>query len=198
VAEEGYDRCFSPAVKRWHAGCIVLGLLKPMGTESFDSKSAVVTGPTQWVVASGLTKTIVVKAADGTEHTFHFVARTAVHGAEKAGVVTKESFHGLKEGSEVIVHYTAKGREETAEEVDHIGEGGLKATEGTVTHLGRATKTLTVKTADGTAEAFGLTDHAAEDAGRDISEGAEKSGKVTVYYTEHAGHKVAHFFTKVL
>ena len=143
-------------------------------------------------------KTIVVKAADGTEHTFHFVARTVVHGGEKAGAVTTESFHGLKEGSEVIVHYTAKGTEETAEEVDHIGEGGLKTTEGTVTHLDRVTKTVTVKTADGTEEAFRLTDHAAEDAGRDISEGAEKSGKVTVYYTEHAGHKVAHFFSKVL
>ena len=143
-------------------------------------------------------KTIVVKAADGTEHTFHFAVRTAVHGGERAGAATKESFHGLKEGSEVIVHYTAKGTEETAEEVDHIGEGGLKATEGTVTHLDRATKTVTVKTADGTEEAFRLTDHAAEDAGRDVSEGAEKSGKVTVYYTEHAGHKVAHYFSRVL
>jgi len=60
-------------------------------------------------------KTIVVKAADGTEHTFHFVERTAVHGTEKAGVAAKESFHGLKEGSEVVVHYTTKGTEETAE-----------------------------------------------------------------------------------
>jgi hypothetical protein len=57
---------------------------------------------------------------------------------------------------------------------------------------------LSVKTADGTEEAFRLTDHAAEDAGKDISEGVEKSGKVTVYYTEKAGHKVAHFFSKVL
>ena len=143
-------------------------------------------------------KTIVVKAEDGTEHTFHFVARTAVHGGEKAGAATKESFHGLKEGSDVVVHYTTKGTAETAEEVDHIGEGGLKKTEGTVTHLDRAARTVTVKTADGTEQAFRLTDHAADDAGKDISEGAEKSGKVTVYYTEQAGHKVAHFFSKAL
>jgi hypothetical protein len=143
-------------------------------------------------------KTIVVKAADGTEHTFHFVARTAVHGGEKAGAATTESFHGLKEGSEVVVHYTAKGGEETAEEVDHIGEGGLKKTEGTITHLDRGAKTVTVKTADGTEQTFRLTDHAADDAGKDISEGAEKSGKVTVYYTGQAGHKVAHFFSKAL
>jgi hypothetical protein len=55
-----------------------------------------------------------------------------------------------------------------------------------------------VKAADGTKQAFRLTDHAVDDAGRDISEGAEKSGKVTVYCTEKAGHKVAHFFSKAL
>jgi hypothetical protein len=139
-------------------------------------------------------KTIVVKAADGTQHTFHFVGRTAVHGTEMAGAAARESFHGLKEGCEVVVHYTAKGSEETAEEIDHIGEGGLKASEGTVTHLDRSAKTVTIKTEDGTEHVFRLTDHAAEDAGKDISEGAEKSAKVTVYYTEQAGHQFAHFF----
>jgi hypothetical protein len=139
-------------------------------------------------------KTIVVKAADGTEHTFHFVGRTTVHGAEIAGDAAKESFHGLKEGSDVVVHYTAKGSEETAEEVDHLGEGGLKVTEGTITHLDRGAKTVTIKSEDGTEHAFRLTGHAAEDAGKDISGGAEKSAKVTVYYTEKAGHQIAHFF----
>ena len=146
----------------------------------------------------GTAKTIVVKAADGTEHTFHFLGRTAVHGGEKAGAAMDESFHGLKEGSDVIVHYTTKGTEETAEEVDRVGEGGLKETKGTITHLDRGAKTLTVKTSDGTEQAFRLTDHAAADAGKDVSQGAEKSGKVTVYYTEQAGHKVAHFFSKTL
>jgi hypothetical protein len=113
-----------------------------------------------------------------------------------AGAAAKESFHGLKEGSDVVVHYTAKGSEETAEEIDHVGEGGLKTVEGTVTHLDRGTKTVAIKTEDGTETAFRLSDHAAEDAGKDISEGAEKSGKVTVYYTERAGHKVAHYFSK--
>jgi hypothetical protein len=32
--------------------------------------------------------------------------------------------------------------------------------------------------------------------GKDIGEGAENSGKVTVYYTEEGGHKVAHFLKK--
>ncbi len=143
-----------------------------------------------------MAKTIVVRAADGTEHTFHFVGRTVFHGAEKTSEATQESFHGLKEGSDVVVHYSSKGTEETAEEIDHVGEGGLKTAEGTVTHLDRGAKTVTVKTADGTEQAFHLTDHAATDAGKDISVGAQKSGKVTVYYTEQAGRKIAHFFTR--
>ena len=98
----------------------------------------------------------------------------------------------------MIVHYTTRGSEETAEEIDHIGEGGLKTAEGSVTRLDRSAKTFTIKAEDGTEQAFRLTDHAAEDAGKDISEGAEKSGKVTVYYTEQTGHKVAHFFSKAL
>lgn len=145
-----------------------------------------------------MARTIVVKTADGAEHTFHFVARSAVHGTELAGAAAKESFHGLKEGSDVVVHYTAKGGEETAEEVDRLGEGGLKTAEGTVTHLDRGAKTVTLKTANGTEQAFRLTDHAAEDAGKDISQETEKSGKVTVYYTERAGHKIAHFFKKAV
>lgn len=143
-------------------------------------------------------KTVVVKLADGTEHTLHFLGRTTVHGTEEAAVGAKDAFHGLKEGSEVAVHYTAKGNKETAEEIDNIGKGGLKTTEGMVTHLDRGGKTLAVKTADGTEETFRLTDSAARDAGKDIAGGSEKSANVTVYYTEEAGHKVAHFFQRAI
>src|ERR1700757_1349820 len=74
-------------------------------------------------------KTIVVKTADGTEHTFHFVERTSVQGADATATGAKDAFHGLKEGSEVVVHYSKKGTEKTAEEVDHIGKDGLKVSE---------------------------------------------------------------------
>ena len=140
------------------------------------------------------TKTVVVKSADGTEHTFHFAERTTVQGADASAAGAKDTFHGVKEGSEVVVHYSKKGTEETAEEIDRVGKDGLKVTEGTVSKIDRGGKTLVVKTAAGTEETFRLTDHAAKDAGKGIGEGAEKSGKVTVYYTEKAGHKVAHFF----
>ena len=114
---------------------------------------------------------------------------TTVHGAEKTGEGTKDAFHGVKEGSEVAVHYTAKGTEETAEEVDNIGKDGLKATEGTVSRMGSGGKTIVVKTADGTEETYHFASHAVGKAGKDIAEGSEKSAKVTVYYTEKAGRK---------
>ena len=46
---------------------------------------------------------IVVNAADGTEHTLHFVAKTVVHGTE---VTARDTFHGLKEGSEIVARRT--------------------------------------------------------------------------------------------
>jgi hypothetical protein len=143
-------------------------------------------------------KTVVVKAADGTEHTIHFLKRTAVHGAEGAATGAKDAFHGLKAGSQVAVHYTAKGTEESAREIDNIGKDGMKATDVTVVHVDRGARTLAVKTSDGAEETYRLTKNAARDAGKDVEEGADKSAKVTVYYTGEAGHKVAHFLKRAV
>ncbi|MFZ0421178.1 MAG: hypothetical protein WAM04_23965 [Candidatus Sulfotelmatobacter sp.] len=140
------------------------------------------------------TKTAVVKSKDGTEQSLKFVDKTTVHGGEATATGTKDAFHGLTEGTEVVAHYTTAGTEKTAVEVDRVGKDGIKSMDGTIMHIDRAGKTLAVKTADGTEDTFRLTDHAAADAGRDIAKGSEKSAKVTVYYTEQAGKKVAHFF----
>ena len=70
----------------------------------------------------------------------------------------------------------------------------ITAVEGRVEKIDRAAKTMSIKTADGTEEAFRLSSHAAQDAGRDTEDATKKSAQVTVYYTEEAGHKVAHFF----
>jgi hypothetical protein len=146
-------------------------------------------------------KTMVVKVKDGSEHTIKFVDKTTVHGVEASaqGTATgaKDSFHGLKEGSEVVAHYTAEGTEKTAAEVDKVGKDGIKSVDGTITHIDRAGKTIAVKTADGTEDTFKLSGRAAADAGKDIAKGTEKTTKVTVYYTEKAGKKTAHFFEKI-
>jgi len=143
------------------------------------------------------TKTIAVKTADGTEHSLHFVDKTTVHGADASAAAAKDSWHGLKEGTEVVAHYTTRGTEDTAVEFDKVGKDGLKATDGAIKDIDRGTKTLVVKTADGTEQTFRLTGRASEDAGKDIAKGTEKGAKVTVYYTEDAGKKVAHFFEKI-
>ena len=66
----------------------------------------------------------------------------------------------------------------------------LKAGEVTVTSVDHAAKTVTVKTAEGAEETYHLTGRAVKETGK----GLDKGGKVTVYYTEDAGKKVAHFF----
>src|SRR5580692_8903600 len=114
------------------------------------------------------TKTVVVKTADGTEHTVHFVGKTSVHGWDAADAGAKDGMHGVKEGSHVVVHYTVKGSEKTAQEMDRIGEGGLKTSEGTVSAIDRGAKTIAVKTADGAEATYKITDLAVVDAGKDV------------------------------
>jgi hypothetical protein len=136
------------------------------------------------------TKVVVVKVADGTEHTFHFIGHTVAHGAEATAHGSKDAFLTMKEGDEVIVHYTVKGTEKTAHEVDHVGKDGLKASEVTIKAVDHGAKTVAVKTADGADETYHLAGSAAKETGK----GAAKAGKATVYYTEEGGKKVVHFF----
>ncbi len=133
------------------------------------------------------TKTVVVKTGQGVEHTFHFVGRTVAHGTTTG---SKDAFDGVKQGDQVVVHYTDKGGVETAEEVDHVGKGGLKTSVVAVRGIDRGAKTVGVKTADGAEETWHLTDRAASETGKGVAKGS----KVTAYYTEDAGKKVVHFF----
>lgn len=142
-------------------------------------------------------KVVVVKATDGTEHTFHLGDDFAVHGGKDIAAGAGDSMHGLKAGAHVAVHYTKDGGEETAHEIDRLDRGGLKIARGTVTQVDRDGKKISIKSADGTEQTFDLTEHAAKDTGDDIAKGADKSVKVSVYYTEDAGHKTAHFIKKL-
>jgi len=133
------------------------------------------------------TKTVVVKSADGTEHTVKVAGDETVKG-------TKEGFDGLKKGTEVVARTTGKGAEETGEEIGKVGKDSLKATKGTIVKVDQGAKTVVVKTADGTEKTFEYTDDAGKDMGKAVGAGTEKGAKVTVYYTEEAGKKTAHFF----
>jgi hypothetical protein len=64
-------------------------------------------------------KTMVVKTADGTEHTIKWTGDTAWQG-------TKESGEDIKEGTKVSVKYTEKAGEKTAVGVKDISKDVAK------------------------------------------------------------------------
>ncbi|MGA9977352.1 MAG: hypothetical protein WBQ08_01755 [Candidatus Sulfotelmatobacter sp.] len=173
---------------------ILLAVLLVSAAYAADDVVSAVHGTIEKVDST--TKTIVVKTADGTEHSMHFTDKAAVHGAHASMGAAKDSWHGLKEGTEVVVHFSKNGTEDTALEVDKVGKEGLKASDGMIEDVDRGGKKLVVKSSDGVVSTYRLTDHAALDGGRDIGEGMEKGTKITVYYTKDAGKKVAHFFEK--
>jgi len=142
-------------------------------------------------------KTITVKTKDGAEETVHFAGRTAVYGGEATADGAKDAMHGLKVGSEVVAHYTMKGGEKSAVEVDRVGKDGVQTMDGAVSKVGKDGKTVVVKGADGIEHTFAIAGKDTADAARGIAKGSEKSAKVTVYYTQEAGKKVAHFFEKL-
>lgn len=142
-------------------------------------------------------KTIAVRSADGTEHVFHWAKDTTVHGVKSADVTAQDSWHGLKEGEDVVAHSTKRGTDDTAVEVDKVGDTGLRKTEGTIKEIDRKGGRLVVESTDGTEHTFALTKHAATDSGKDVANAAEKGTKVAVYSTENAGKSVAHFFEKI-
>lgn len=132
------------------------------------------------------TKTLVVRTADGTEHTIKVADQATVHG-------TEQGFDGLKEGSEVVVRYSEKGADKTADDLGKVSKDGMKVTKGTITKIDKGTKTMVVKSADGTEKTFEYTDDAAKDLGKAVGSGSEKGAKVTVYYADQSGKKIAHF-----
>ena len=140
-------------------------------------------------------KTISVKTADGAVKTVKFTDKTTVDGLKGAA---KGTDLAGKEGGHVIVHSIGTGADETAHSVEWVGDRTVHTTEGTVEDVGKDSKTVAVKTADGTKETFVVADHATVNTGNDVArysvQGAKKGEHVTVYYTEEAGKKVAHVF----
>jgi hypothetical protein len=141
------------------------------------------------------TKTMVIKAEDGTEHAIKYTDRTTVHGLQDAAHATDHIAH---EGDHVVVRYAGEGEHATATDVEHVGKDSLKTMDGTIERVDSATHTVYVKGKDGTVQAYHVADNAIVDTGKDVegftTKSAKKGEKVTVHYTEEAGQKVAHFF----
>lgn len=71
-----------------------------------------------------------------------------------------------------------------AQDVVHVMKGVVKSVD-------KGTKTLVVKTADGTEQTVKWTDKTATTAGKDVGDGVAEGAKVSVKYTEKAGEKTA-------
>jgi hypothetical protein len=162
-------------------------------SKAAQTSTNVVTGTLDKIDSAG--KTIAVKTADGTVETVKFTDKTTVHGLKDAG---KGSDLAGKEGGHVIVHTVGEGADKTAHSVEWFGDKTVHTTGGMVEDVGEGSKTVAVKTADGTKETFVVADHATVDTGKDVARysarGAKKGEHVTVYYTEEAGKKIAHVF----
>jgi len=76
-------------------------------------------------------KTMVVKTADGTEHTIRWTDKTTVKGVDSTGkgvaAGSLGTYDGLKEGAKVSVKYTEKGSEKTAVAVKDASKATAKA-----------------------------------------------------------------------
>ena len=188
------------SLARLVGGTIVGLLLGVIAVSAQDSVGSAITGTVEKVDSTA--KTIGVKTADGTVKTVKFSGATTVHGFND---VTKASELGAKQGTNVVVYAakgtakgTVKGAEATASAIVYAGRETGRATKGTIVKVDNATKTVVVKTAEGTEESFDVAGHAVIDSGQKVGTVSAKSAKVgtkvTVHYTEDAGKKVAHAF----
>jgi hypothetical protein len=142
----------------------------------------------------GAVNVVVVTTIDGVEHMYHFAKDLVVHGGKGPGV---DALEGLREGTTVVVHYTAEGSEQAAREIDVIGGQGLEVTEGIVTRIDRRPGQITVRYDNGKTEVFRLTERAAAETAQSGDLAAPTGTKVVIYYSDEHGQKVAHFFRRI-
>lgn len=72
----------------------------------------------------------------------------------------------------------------SAEDMTHMVKGVVKSVD-------KGTKTMVVKTADGTEHTIKWTDKTTMKGGKDVGEGIAEGSKVSVKYTEKGGEKTA-------
>ena len=76
-------------------------------------------------------KTVVVKTANGTEHTIKYTDQTVVKGAKETGKGVEkgsvDTYLGAKVGTSVTVKYTEKAGEKTAVGIKDAGKATARA-----------------------------------------------------------------------
>ncbi|HUY13489.1 MAG TPA: hypothetical protein VMX16_07660 [Terriglobia bacterium] len=141
------------------------------------------------------TKTMVIKAEDGTEHTIKYTDKTTVHDLQDAAHATDHIAH---QGDHVVVRYAGEGEHATATDVEHLGNTSMKTLDGTIQKVDTTSHTIVVKSKDGTLHTYHVADRAMVDTGKKVENFSETSAKkgerVTVHYSQEAGQAVAHLF----
>jgi hypothetical protein len=137
---------------------------------------------------------VVVKTMDGVEHVYNFTKDLVVHGGNKPGV---NALEGLREGTNVAIHYSTTGANASAQEIDVLGDEGLSFTEGVIARLDRGKKEITIKFVNGRTETFQMTSRAAAESAALLDESGARATRIVIYYADESGHKVAHYFKKV-
>jgi hypothetical protein len=84
----------------------------------------------------------------------------------------------------VVVLTIGMSRGAMADDVTHSLKGVVKSVD-------KGTKTMVVKTADGTEQTVKWTDKTVTKGGKDVGDGIAEGAKVSVKYTEKAGEKTA-------
>jgi hypothetical protein len=136
---------------------------------------------------------IIVTTMDGVEHVYHFTKDLIVHGGKKPGV---DALEGLREGTMIVVHRHVSGPEAPLAEIDLVGDEGLKITEGVVVDINRRKQEIKIKYADGTIETLKMTARAAAEGDPRLGGSEGTFARIVVYYSDEAGHKVAHYVRK--
>ena len=119
----------SKRLRGWLAGVFVLAIAVAWQGATAQDVVHAVSGIVKHVDKD--TKTVVVKAADGTEHTIKYTDHTVGKGADDTGKGVEkgsvDTYLDAKVGTKVTVKYTEKGGEKTAVGIKDASKATAKA-----------------------------------------------------------------------
>ena len=157
--------------------------------------------PIQGVTGTIATETSVQEVHEGArallvkaKRLFRWTRRSTAATGDEAG---EEAVDGLRRGMAVEVHDTASGDELTAAEIEQLNEPGVKRMEGVILSVDRTDRTIAIRMADGTRQAFRLSDRAADALGKDADRAADGATRVVVFVKGEAGERAVHYFKRV-
>ena len=119
----------SKRLRGWLAGFFVLAIAVAWQGATAQDVVHAVSGIVKHVDKD--TKTVVIKASDGTEHTIKYTDQTVVKGAKDTGKGVEkgsvDTYLDAKVGSRVTVKYTEKAGEKTAVGIKDASKATAKA-----------------------------------------------------------------------